>query len=200
MHESVFSFPLFLLIVVPMHSLCFLLCFFKKMIFFCRNNGYAISTSSVDQYRGDGIVSRAAGYGMHAIRVDGNDVFAVHMATAAAREIALSRSCPVLIEGMVHIGENIFACSYAYAYLPISLELAMTYRGGHHSTSDDSTRYRSTSEIRYWQENFCPVKRMRLFLESQGWWDEESEQILRDTERVYALYSALPLHFVFILG
>jgi len=173
------------------------------MIFFCRNNGYAISTSSVDQYRGDGIVSRAAGYGMHAIRVDGNDVFAVHMATAAAREIALSRSCPVLIEGMVHIGKNIFACywliffSYAYAYL---LELAMTYRGGHHSTSDDSTRYRSTSEIRYWQENFCPVKRMRLFLESQGWWDEESEQILRDTERVYALYSALLLHFVFILG
>ena len=69
------------------------------MIFFCRNNGYAISTSSAEQFRGDGIVSRAAGYGIHAIRVDGNDVFAVHMATAAAREIALTQSCPVLIEG-----------------------------------------------------------------------------------------------------
>ena len=42
------------------------------MIFFCRNNGYAISTPVQDQFRGDGIVSRAAGYGMHAIRVDGN--------------------------------------------------------------------------------------------------------------------------------
>ena len=32
------------------------------MIFFCRNNGFAISTPTKDQYRGDGIVSRAAGY------------------------------------------------------------------------------------------------------------------------------------------
>lgn len=84
------------------------------MIFFCRNNGYAISTSSADQYRGDGIVSRAAGYGMHAIRVDGNDVFAVHMATAAAREIALARSCPVLIEGTIHSRQSILRYSANY--------------------------------------------------------------------------------------
>ena len=69
------------------------------MIFFCRNNGYAISTSSTEQYRGDGIISRAAGYGMHAIRVDGNDIFAVQMATAAARQLAMENSCPVIIEG-----------------------------------------------------------------------------------------------------
>ena len=47
------------------------------IIYFCRNNGYAISTPTKDQYRGDGIISRAAGYGMYAIRVDGNDTFAV---------------------------------------------------------------------------------------------------------------------------
>lgn len=41
------------------------------VLFFCRNNGYAISTPVKDQFRGDGIVSRAAGYGMHAVRVDG---------------------------------------------------------------------------------------------------------------------------------
>ena len=41
------------------------------IIFFCRNNGYAISTPTSEQYRGDGIASRAAGYGMLAIRVDG---------------------------------------------------------------------------------------------------------------------------------
>ena len=46
-------------------------------VYFCRNNGYAISTPTKDQYRGDGIISRAAGYGMYAIRVDGNDAFAV---------------------------------------------------------------------------------------------------------------------------
>ena len=49
-------------------------------LFFCRNNGYAISTSSSEQYRGDGIVSRAQGYGIPGIRVDGNDVFAVYNA------------------------------------------------------------------------------------------------------------------------
>ena len=73
------------------------------------------STSVKDQYRGDGIVSRAVGYGMHGIRVDGNDLWAVYNATKAARDICLQEGKPVLIE-------------------------AMTYRIGHHSTSDDSTR------------------------------------------------------------
>lgn len=40
-----------------------------------------------DQFRGDGIVSRAQGYGVHAIRVDGNDLLAVYNATRAAREV-----------------------------------------------------------------------------------------------------------------
>ena len=53
-----------------------------------RNNGYAISTPTREQYRGDGIASRAAGYGMDAIRIDGNDIFAVYNATKVARERA----------------------------------------------------------------------------------------------------------------
>ena len=81
------------------------------------NNGYAISTSTEDQYAGDGIVVRGYGYGMRSLRVDGNDLFAVHEAVSDARRVALENSCPVLIE-------------------------LMTYRVGHHSTSDDSTAYR----------------------------------------------------------
>uniref|UniRef100_A0AAG5CYF1 2-oxoisovalerate dehydrogenase subunit alpha n=1 Tax=Anopheles atroparvus TaxID=41427 RepID=A0AAG5CYF1_ANOAO len=38
------------------------------VIFFCRNNGFAISTPSKEQYRGDGIAGRASGYGMAALR------------------------------------------------------------------------------------------------------------------------------------
>jgi len=110
------------------------------IIFFCRNNGYAISTPSHDQFRGDGIASRAAGYGMHCIRVDGNDLLAVKVATEAARALAIEKSRPVLIE-------------------------AMSYRRGHHSTSDDSTRYRSVAEIKFWQENMDPVKRFRNYIE-----------------------------------
>lgn len=129
------------------------------MIFFCRNNGYAISTPVHDQYRGDGIGGRAAGYGMHVIRVDGNDIFAVRAATAEARRLALEKSKPVFIE-------------------------AMTYRLGHHSTSDDSTRYRSIHEIKEWQEKNDPLTRFRLYMEQRGWWDADKERAVRDEERV----------------
>ncbi|RWS09022.1 2-oxoisovalerate dehydrogenase subunit alpha-like protein [Dinothrombium tinctorium] len=86
------------------------------IIFFCRNNGYAISTPTHEQYRGDGIAGRGSGYGIASIRVDGNDTLAVYNVTAAARNYCIEESKPVLIE-------------------------AMTYRIGHHSTSDDSNVY-----------------------------------------------------------
>ena len=132
------------------------------IVFFCRNNGYAISTPSIEQYRGDGIASRAVGYGMHCIRVDGNDLLAVRAATAEARRIAHEQSRPVLVE-------------------------AMTYRAGHHSTSDDSTRYRSASEIKQWQDAYEPIRRFRTFIEERGWWDADKEQAVRDKERAHIL-------------
>jgi 2-oxoisovalerate dehydrogenase E1 component subunit alpha len=94
-------------------------------LFFIRNNGYAISTPVDSQYRGDGIAGRGAGYGVDSVRVDGNDVFAVYEATRRAREYILANNRPVLIE-------------------------AMSYRASHHSTSDDSSRYREKEEIEYW--------------------------------------------------
>jgi 2-oxoisovalerate dehydrogenase E1 component alpha subunit len=96
------------------------------IVFICRNNGYAISTSVKDQYTGDGIASRAAGYGMHTVRVDGMDALAVHETVKEARKLAVENNVPVLVE-------------------------CMTYRGGHHSTSDDSTRYRSKEEILWYE-------------------------------------------------
>lgn len=54
-------------------------------IFFCRNNGYAISTSTRDQYASDGIAPRGPAFGLPTIRVDGNDVLAVLVATRKAR-------------------------------------------------------------------------------------------------------------------
>mmetsp|Transcript_25088 Transcript_25088/g.40510 ORF Transcript_25088/g.40510 Transcript_25088/m.40510 type:complete len:453 (-) Transcript_25088:182-1540(-) len=119
-------------------------------LFFCRNNGYAISTPTHEQYRGDGIVSRAPGYGMHGLRVDGNDFLAVYEAVSEARKLALEKNMPVLIE-------------------------AMTYRGGHHSTSDDSTAYRSNEEMKDWDLNDNPITRARLYLEGLGVWDSDKE-------------------------
>ncbi|XP_031468076.1 2-oxoisovalerate dehydrogenase subunit alpha, mitochondrial, partial [Phasianus colchicus] len=72
------------------------------IIFFCRNNGYAISTPTSEQYRGDGIAARGPGYGLMSIRVDGNDVFAVYNATKEARRRAVAENQPFLIEAMTY--------------------------------------------------------------------------------------------------
>ncbi|XP_072125984.1 2-oxoisovalerate dehydrogenase subunit alpha, mitochondrial isoform X3 [Mobula birostris] len=72
------------------------------IIFFCRNNGYAISTPTHEQYRGDGIAARGPGYGIISIRVDGNDVFAVYNATKEARRRAVAENQPFLIEAMTY--------------------------------------------------------------------------------------------------
>lgn len=135
----------------------------SPVIFVCRNNGYAISTPVAEQYRGDGIASRGAGYGMHTIRVDGSDVLAVLTAMRQARLIAsgadgTGRTKPVLIE-------------------------AMTYREGHHSTSDDSTRYRSAEEVTAWRDHSNPVRRLRRYLERLSWWSQEKEDALQGGER-----------------
>lgn len=121
-------------------------------IFFCRNNGYAISTPTHEQYRGDGIAARGPSYGMTTIRVDGNDVFAVYNATKAARQICVEDNKPVLIE-------------------------AMTYRLGHHSTSDDSSAYRSVDEVKYWDKEDHPIGRLRHYMMNQGWWDLDQEKV-----------------------
>ncbi|KAF9168136.1 hypothetical protein DFQ26_001313 [Actinomortierella ambigua] len=134
------------------------------VIFFCRNNGFAISTPANEQYKGDGIASRGVGYGMHTIRVDGNDVWAVYKATQEARKIAVEKHKPVLIE-------------------------AMTYRVGHHSTSDDSSAYRSKKEVEDWKRHDNPVVRMRKWLEAKGWWDESKENVHKTEMRKAVLKS-----------
>ncbi|KAG1761409.1 thiamine diphosphate-binding protein [Suillus occidentalis] len=54
----------------------------------------------------------------------------------------------------------------------------MTYRVGHHSTSDDSYAYRERQEVEDRKGNDNPITRFRLFMESQGWWNESDEQEL----------------------
>ncbi|KAI8976988.1 thiamine diphosphate-binding protein [Pilobolus umbonatus] len=128
------------------------------VIFFCRNNGFAISTPSSEQYKGDGIASRGIGYGIDTIRVDGNDIWAIYNATKASRELAIREQKPVLIE-------------------------AMTYRVGHHSTSDDSTKYRDRTEVEKRAQLDNPIVRLRRYLELKNWWSQEEEDEYRKTVR-----------------
>lgn len=115
----------------------------SQALFICRNNGYAISTPIDDQYAGDGIAPRGVAYGMPTIRVDGNDLLAVSIATKKARELILKEKRPVLLE-------------------------TMSYRGGDHSSSDASANYRNEKEMRKWTEYLesigDPIARFEKFL------------------------------------
>ncbi|KAG8214642.1 thiamine diphosphate-binding protein [Butyriboletus roseoflavus] len=55
----------------------------------------------------------------------------------------------------------------------------MTYRVGHHSTSDDSFAYRGRQEVENWKKIDNPITRFRLFMESRGWWNEKEEEELK---------------------
>ncbi|KAK9271209.1 hypothetical protein L1049_026799 [Liquidambar formosana] len=128
------------------------------VIFICRNNGWAISTPILEQFRSDGVVVKGQAYGIRSIRVDGNDALAVYSAVHTAREMAISEQRPILVE-------------------------ALTYRVGHHSTSDDSTKYRPADEIEYWKMARNPVNRFRKWVEKNGWWSDKDESELRSNVR-----------------
>lgn len=121
-------------------------------IFFCRNNGYAISTPCSKQFATDGIAPEGIGHGLTTFRIDGNDFFAVYDTIKRAKEHCLSGAGPVFIE-------------------------AMTYRLGAHSTADDPTLYRTEQEVQEWTAK-DPVKRLRIYLESKGLWDPHKEEQL----------------------
>lgn len=71
-------------------------------VFIARNNGFAISTPSTEQFYGDGIASRGPGYGIDTVRVDGNDVLAVISAVKEARRRSLEQGRAVLVEAMTY--------------------------------------------------------------------------------------------------
>ncbi|RCV35954.1 hypothetical protein SETIT_7G280800v2 [Setaria italica] len=128
------------------------------VIFFCRNNGWAISTPTTEQFRSDGVVIRGQAYGIRGIRVDGNDALAVYSAVHAAREMAIAEGRPILVE-------------------------ALTYRVGHHSTSDDSTKYRPVDEIEHWRTARDPISRYRKWVQGNDWWSDAEESELRSRVR-----------------
>ncbi|XAS66041.1 thiamine pyrophosphate-dependent enzyme [Micrococcaceae bacterium Sec5.7] len=116
------------------------------VVFFTQNNGWAISVPTERQVAGGSVAARAAGYGIPAIKVDGNDVVAVVEATRRAFAHCRAGNGPVAIE-------------------------AMTYRRGPHSTSDDPGRYRSLDAERT-DAGVDPLERFRKQLLADGVGDE----------------------------
>lgn len=120
-------------------------------LFIVRNNGFAISTPSAEQYYGDGIAARGPGYGIDTIRVDGNDVLAVLGATREARRRCVEQGRAVLLE-------------------------SMTYRVGHHSTSDDSFAYRAKAEVETRKKVDNPLERLKSFMMERKWLTQEEDE------------------------
>jgi 2-oxoisovalerate dehydrogenase E1 component alpha subunit len=115
--------------------------FRAPVVFFCQNNQWAISVPVAKQTAAP-IHRKAEAYGFPGVRVDGNDVLAVHRAVGEAAERAREGGGPTLIE-------------------------AVTYRMAAHSTADDASRYQPPEEIASWRDA-DPVERFRAWLASNG--------------------------------
>ena len=112
------------------------------------NNQWAISTFQGIARGGSGtFAARGHGFGIPALRVDGNDYPAVHAVAKWAVERARRNLGPTLVE-------------------------YVTYRVGAHSTSDDPSAYRPKAESEGWPLG-DPVLRLKNHLIATGAWSEE---------------------------
>jgi pyruvate dehydrogenase E1 component alpha subunit len=112
------------------------------LVFFCENNQYAISLPVRRQTASESIAIKAEAYGFEGVQIDGNDILAVYKATKSAVDKARSGGGPTLIE-------------------------AVTYRMGGHSSSDDTSLYRSQDEVEMWKKR-DPIARFTAYLIRKG--------------------------------
>jgi len=116
------------------------------IVFVCENNGWAISMPVEKQAATSALAQRGVGFGMPSIRVDGNDVLAVLVATRQAVERGRSGGGPTLIE-------------------------CVTYRMSLHTTADDPKVYRQDEDVEQWQAK-CPISRFEKYLIKKGLIDQ----------------------------
>jgi pyruvate dehydrogenase E1 component alpha subunit len=146
-------------------------------VFFCKNNGYAISLPVARQTITATLAEKGLAYGIPGVRVDGNDVLAVYQTTKEAIERA--RGAAALGEGEQGRPEDgatrngVLSRSAAPSSGPTLIE-AITFRMGPHSSADDPNRYRDPSECEEWRTR-DPINRFRCYLERKGIWSAEQE-------------------------
>ncbi len=124
------------------------------VVFFCQNNGWAISVPTRIQCSAPTIAQRGLAYGMDCVQVDGNDIFAVVKVMRDAIKRARENKRPTFIE-------------------------ALTYRLGDHTTADDARRYRDAKEVEMWQGR-DPLVRLRGYIRGKKLWDDKKEAALAE--------------------
>jgi pyruvate dehydrogenase E1 component alpha subunit len=120
-------------------------------VFFCNNNGWAISVPRERQTASETLAGKAVAYGFEGVQVDGMDPLAVYQVTHEALEKARAeepgRLRPTLIE-------------------------AVQYRFGAHTTADDPSVYRDEKEVERWRQK-DPIPRLETYLRDQGILDDD---------------------------
>ncbi len=142
------------------------------VVFLCENNLYAISGCVKDTLNIRDISERNKAYGIPGLTLDGNDIFEVYSAVKEARDRAVAKEGPTLIE-------------------------AKTYRWLGHWHADPC-RYREEKEVNLWKKK-CPIQRLREHLINEGILTEEqiieiendTKQEIEETEK-YAIDSPFP--------
>lgn len=85
------------------------------IVFLCQNNRYGEHTSFADHTDSADIASRAAGYGMRSMHVDGNDVHQMYNAAKIAVDRARNGDGPTLIEAMCYrMMGHFFGADFSY--------------------------------------------------------------------------------------
>jgi 2-oxoisovalerate dehydrogenase E1 component alpha subunit len=137
------------------HALTFASVYRAPVILNVVNNQWAISSfQGIAGGEDAPFASRAIGYNLPALRVDGNDFLAVYAATQWAAERARSNLGATVIEHF-------------------------TYRAEGHSTSDDPSRYRPAEEAKLWPLG-DPIERLKHHLIGLGEWSDDEQQKLHE--------------------
>lgn len=121
------------------------------IIFVIENNGYAESVPVALQTAVEDISTKAAGYGIPGVSVDGNDVVAVYTAMREAIQRARTGDGATLLE-------------------------CKTYRWYGHSEIDPA-KYRDPAEVEYWKSR-DPIPAMESYLVSRNLWSDQWKQEL----------------------
>jgi acetoin:2,6-dichlorophenolindophenol oxidoreductase subunit alpha len=128
------------------------------VIFLCENNGYAGCSPQTQMTSIVDIASRAPGYGMPGVIVDGQDVLAVYAAVSEAVARARQGGGPALIE-------------------------AKTYRYCDHLEGYQYPKYRPDEEVQLWQTRDPIAGFTKLLRAHEAFTDEELIAIDADVER-----------------
>jgi 2-oxoisovalerate dehydrogenase E1 component alpha subunit len=153
------------------HALTFAAVYRAPVVLNIVNNQWAISTfHGIAGGELTTFAARGLGYGLPALRVDGNDFLAVYAATQWAVERARANLGATVIE-------------------------LYTYRAEGHSTSDDPSKYRPVDAARCWPLG-DPIDRLKQHLISLGCWSEEEHEALTSAlvEEVRAAAKAAEAH------